>query len=288
MNLEYKTDGMPKVYLLNLEEREDRLEIMKTQFEKYKINYEVFNASKYTPRNFEEWRSKIIYDFDVDKFPQHVKIYMGIILSDFEIIEKWLFETNDPYMIMMEDDYNLSTIDHWHFDWEYLMNNLPYDWDLIQLGFENTKCYPCFLHPSMESSGMGSYMINRPYAHKLLRLHKKGDRLNLCKNDYNMPSFLMKSYECVGDMQEFPWLQPNYMVVKNGRNYTLPLFYISSNLGRSHIKDSGQHPIFKLVEQANLLWWTEKRDQYTLDDFFTYGKPNDLIFRFRDGKIINR
>ena len=53
MNLKDKTNGMPKIYLLNLKEREDRLEIMETQFEKYKINnYEVFNASKYTPKKF--------------------------------------------------------------------------------------------------------------------------------------------------------------------------------------------------------------------------------------------
>ena len=37
MNLKCKTDGMPKVYLLNLKEREDRLEIMKTSLKNIKL-----------------------------------------------------------------------------------------------------------------------------------------------------------------------------------------------------------------------------------------------------------
>ena len=70
---------------MNLKEREDRLEIMETQFEKYKINnYEVFNASKYTPKNFEEWNSKLIYDFDVDNSPYYIKIYMGTCCHGFK------------------------------------------------------------------------------------------------------------------------------------------------------------------------------------------------------------
>ena len=102
-------------------------------------------------RNFEEWNSKLIYDFDVDNSPYYIKIYMGIMLSWFQIIEKWLTDTNDPYMIMLEDDYNLSPIEHWHFDWEYLMNNIPYDWDLDSIGFENTKNLSMFFAPNFKN-----------------------------------------------------------------------------------------------------------------------------------------
>ena len=98
----------------------------------------------------------------------------------------------------------------------------------------------------------------------------------------------MKSYDCYGDLKEFPWLQPNYAIVKNGKNYCAPLLYVSSGLGRSNYKNANGHPVFKVIEEACLLWWTEKRDQYTLDDFFTYGKPNDLVFRIRGDKIVNR
>ena len=83
-------------------------------------------------------------------------------------------------------------------------------------------------------------------------------------------------------------LQLDYIIMKNGRNYTLPLFYMSPDLGRSHMKTSKQHPIFELTKEACLLWWTEKRDEYSLKDFFTYGKSNDLVFKFREGKIINK
>jgi hypothetical protein len=31
----------------------------------------------------------------------------------------------------MEDDTDLSLVKYWHFDWEYFMNNIPYDWDAV-------------------------------------------------------------------------------------------------------------------------------------------------------------
>ena len=55
MNLKDKTKGLPKIYLMNLQERPDRLEYMETQFEKHKIkDYEIFNTSTLTPYNFDE------------------------------------------------------------------------------------------------------------------------------------------------------------------------------------------------------------------------------------------
>ena len=113
------------------------------------------------------------------------------------------------------------------------MNNIPYDWDLIKFSFENTKIYPCHLHPTLSTSGMGCWMINRPYAHKLLRLHKKENKLNISRKDYAMSSSFMDSYNCSGGLEEFPFLQLDYIIMKNGRNYTLPLFYISPDLGKT-------------------------------------------------------
>jgi hypothetical protein len=133
--------------------------------------------------------------------------------------------------------------------------------------------------------------MNRPYAHKLLRLHKIDGRLNIRKKDYPMCSRFMKTYECVGKHQVdsngkntrfFPWLQPNYAILKNGRNYSIPVWYVAPSMGRSRFKEAKPHPIFKAVEDACILWWTEKRDQYTLEDFFTYGKHNDFTLKFRD------
>ena len=31
------------------------------------------------------------------------------------------------------------------------------------------------------------------------------------------------------------------------------------------------------AEKAYTLWWTKLRDNYTLDEFFTYSKSNDLF-----------
>jgi hypothetical protein len=36
------------------------------------------------------------------------------------------------------------------------------------------------------------------------------------------------------------------------------------------------------TRKAYKKWWTELRDEYTLEEFFTYGKPNDRVILPRE------
>ena len=81
----------------------------------------------------------------------------------------------------MEDYYDFSFIEYWHFDWRYLMNRIPYDWDSIQMSFENPTIIPCFLHPILSGHGVGASLINRKYVEKLLSLHYKDGKFDLSK-----------------------------------------------------------------------------------------------------------
>ena len=76
----------------------------------------------------------------------------------------------------MEDDYDLNLIEYWNFDWDYLMNRVPYDWDCIQLGFESTEFIPFFLHPKLRHSYFGPVVLNRDYVEKLLSIHCYGEK----------------------------------------------------------------------------------------------------------------
>lgn len=280
MNLKDKLKNIPKIYYINLDERPDRKNYIESQFDKFKIgNFEKYSSSKYRIDNFDEWRSKIIYDprIDIDQTKKSDIIETAQTITYINVIEDWLKNSNEKYAIILEDDYDLSMINYWHFDWNFFMNNIPYDWDVIQLSYENRFNYPCFLHPTLDSSGMGGLLINRYFAEKVVRLHKIDGKYCVDRNILTMSSYYWgKNYRNL-------FFAGDYLP-KIGRSYSIPLFYSSVEFGRSDEKKfipDVQKKMFKSCEYACKYWWIKLRDQYTLDDFFTYGKPNDKYIKFK-------
>jgi hypothetical protein len=278
MDLNNKLRGLPHIYYLNLDERIDRKDYTETQYDKWKIkNYQRVSTSKYRLCNYEEWKDKVILNPHTDiyfKNKRHL-IESAMTLSYLDLIKNWLETTDDKHFIIMEDDYDLSMIEYWHFDWEYLMNHIPYDWDVIQLGFENSDFIPCFLHPTLEQSGTGPLLLNRNYAEKIMRIHysKSEDKFNLNQkiNSY----YWTKKYNN-------PSLIGDYIISKNGRSYSIPLIYMDSEIGSYEINYIRSHQKFLThIKDIYNIWWKNLRDYYTLEDFFTYGKPNDKIIKVR-------
>jgi hypothetical protein len=164
----------------------------------------------------------------------------------------------------MEDDYDLNLIEYWHFDWQYLMNNIPYDWDCIQLGFESQSYIKFFLHPKMsQDTFFGPCMINRRYAQKLVELHYQNGKFN----------FFQKVSNLIYAIKEFN--NVDYFMCENGRTYCLPLITTNNDLGsyEDNIPRILKHHV--LSREAYYQFWTLYRDNFTLDEFFHYGKPND-------------
>jgi GR25 family glycosyltransferase involved in LPS biosynthesis len=273
MNLKNKLKDLPPIYLLTLDERPDRLEYAETQYEKWEItNYTKVSGSKYQVSNYEDWKNMIIInpissESSLKQKFQHLT-EIAISLSQLLIIKTWLETTNDPYMIIMEDDYNLSYIKYWHFDWNYLMNNIPHDWDCIQISFENGSIIPCFLHPIISGHGTGASLINREYAKKILRLYYVDDKFNFSKK-----------INCVKWMKPNPNITVDYFLGHSGKTYCLPLFSVNPKIGSyakniNRMEDRGD---LTFTIMAYNKWWKKLRDTYTLEEFFTYGKYNDRI-----------
>jgi hypothetical protein len=278
MNLNDKLKGLPKIYYLNLDERLDRREYTELQYEKWKIkDYQRVSASKYKVSNYDEWKDKLILNPHTDiyfKNKRHL-IESAATLSYLDLVKNWLENTNEKYLLIMEDDYDLSMIEFWHFDWEYLMNNIPYDWDVIQLGFENRDFIPCFLHPTLEQSGTGALLLNRSYAEKVIKLHYINS-----ENKFNLNQKINSYYWT--KLYKTPSLIGDYIISKNGRSYSLPLIYMNPEIGSYEIDYIRSHQKFlRHIKDIYNIWWKNLRDFYSLKDFFTYGKPNDKIIKIR-------
>ena len=281
MDLNNKLKGFPPILLLYIDERPDRLEYTETQYDYWGIsNYTKCSGSKYQLSTYEDyWKDLVILNpFPEDyKRKNHHIAEISITLSHLINIKNWLETTNDPYVMVMEDDYDLSFIEYWHFDWEYLMNRIPYDWDCIQISFENEKVIPCFLHPILSGHSTGASLINRRYAEKIISLHYKEGKFDLSQKicNYKWSNKSITSHLGMG----MPNFTTDYFLGHNGKTYCLPLISVNQNIGSwaQNIPRHKERVDLDFSYKAYHKWWTELRDEHTLDEFFTYGKPNDRI-----------
>lgn len=252
-----KLKGIPSIYYLNLDSELDRRRYMERQFEKWDLtNVKRFSGSNYLVENYDEWK-------DILHFPQTItekrhRLAASITLSTLEIIRHWLETTDEKHLVLMEDDYDLNLIQYWHFDWEYLINHVPYDWDCIQLGYESSNHVKFFLHPKDRSSAFGPILINRNFAQKLINLHYTKEKYMLIRKYGQYP--FSAGYRVVSLDTFIPFL---------GKTYQLPLITQNPYLDKVPKK---HHFICRDLYYN---WWQNKRDDFSLEEFFSYGKDND-------------
>ena len=269
MTLHPKLVGIPHIYYINLEDRTDRKEFMENQFKNLGIeNYTRVNASEFLKNDISTWEDKIHFPHSIpvhtNSFGMNYRRSACIALTHIETIRKWVEETSEECMIIMEDDNDLRLVKYWHFDWQYFMNNIPYDWDAVQLMYNAHKVIYCFLHPKTEITWNGPLLINRDYAKKLISLYYFRGKYNFGKK-MNRRDFLF--YNLNGS--KYRYVDVDDFLGFNGKVYQLPLFttnpYLDTLFKHHHANST----------KAHLMWWTELRDKFTLEDFFTYGKPYD-------------
>jgi hypothetical protein len=259
MDLKNKLKGLPTIYYTNLDHRIDRREYMESQFDYWSIkNYHRVSSSKYLSTEEHKWEHLVL-----DKSLSFGSASVANSITHLEMIRNWLETTNDEYMIMMEDDYDLSLIEYWNFDWEYLMNTIPENWDCIQLGFENKKFIPFFLHPSHHNHGFGPCLINRDYAKKLIKLHCIDDKFIL-----NIRTCDLKSKDIYGVVDVF--------ILDGGKSYSIPLITNNPDLGSDYDLCGNPREWFSKCRDLYYDWWKNEHHNFSLQDFFTYGKSNDF------------
>ena len=266
-----KLKGLPTLYYLNLDERPDRKEYTELQYDELGItNFKRFSASEYQYPDFVDWKHRVILNdmSECVRWRQHI-LEIGTAICTLDMIKHWLTTTNEKHLLLMEDDYDYRFVKYWHFDWEYLMNHIPFDWDCIQLGFENEHEIPCFLHPIRSHHDYGPVLINRSYAEKLMRLFVDGDQYNF--------SHRIQNYKW-GKMLDMPNRTIDYFMCHSGNTYSMPLISVNPHIG-SYAKNivRKDRPDLELARKAYNKWWTVMRDEYTLEEFFMYGKPNDYV-----------
>jgi len=278
-----KLKGIPTVYYTNLDRRHDRKQYMEDQFKKYEIP---FVRVVLPPITWINNPPKEFLDLLTGNYTSRSSM-LGIWLSShvIQFFNDWINETNDPYLIYMEDDYDLSLIDRWHFTWNELMERLPYDWDNVLLGFESPDIIPFYLHPTSHKYSLGPCLLRREYLKKLIGLFFVNNKFkfdHIIRNDIYIDRETLvgdnKTYEMIGGSAD-------YFVIQSGNSYSLPLLLNNPYFqGLNTEKINGDNEWFPKLSfvkswEAYYDWWTYDRDKFTLDDFFTYGKDNDILMQ---------
>tara|TARA_B100000214_G_scaffold39361_1_gene24691 strand:+ start:1404 stop:2207 length:804 start_codon:yes stop_codon:yes gene_type:complete len=249
--------NFPHVYYVNLDNRRDRRIYMEDQFQQWRLEYTRVSSSKYAESKVGEWSNKI--DGKCKNLPVYV---VGNAITHLEFMKDWLSTSTDPFLCLMEDDYDLNLIQYWNFNWDYLMNRVPYDWDCLQIGFESTKFIPFFLHPKLNHSYFGPVILQRDYVEKILDLHSSGDK--------------WKFLGTIGDSKFNNTASTvDYFIGHTGRTYSIPLITTNDKLtsGENSVTINRIH--HTKSRNAYYHWWAKEHKKFSLDDFFTYGKEND-------------
>ena len=253
MNLYNKLSGIPTFYYFNSDASLDKhmeRSLINLKVEKYK-RVEL----KYNKDNINDWKD-LLLNRSKYKLPVTTAAFS---LNVLEFLKDWYENTEEESLIISRDTIDFGLSQYWHFDWEFLMSKLPYDWDCLLLGFENINYIPFYLHQIMPAHTFCVALLNRRYVKKLIRIHCEGNKYNLTNFSANR-NFGLNSGT------------PDYFIGHCGKTYCFPMF---SNHTDFFNKDSKKYMIVKACRLAHYDWWRNDKKRHSMSEIFTYGKGND-------------
>jgi len=267
VDLENKLKNLPMIYYINLDHRIDRKESMESQFNYWGItNYHRVPASKYHISKYDEWKDVVVEEEILECLS-----LMSVALNNIETIVNWYDTHPSETCIIMEDDLSLDNIKYWNFDWTYFENNLPENWDCVQLYYCTTYqpdglSVPMFLHKRYDSGSAAAYLINRSYAKRLKDILYRDGKYRLTFSDNSFHRKHSKRHIIQDDV-----------LFDLGITYSIPLFNLNVDfvVGDDQQNNYKMFPIDVICSKLIEDWWRNHHHKFSLEDFFTYGKPHD-------------
>ena len=240
-----KLKDFPPAYYTTLEECVDRQRKIEDQFSNYGVNIKPFKSKRFSESN-DVITGKYLYQLNDQT--------QGCIVSHLKAIKSW-YETNDSsYAFFCEDDLSLKTVEHWNFTWREFVENLPSDWEGVQLmtirgDFDDI----CFRDRRWDDWSQTAYIITRNYAKKLIENYCIDNTFHLELKDLNvMP---------IGE---------NILFTNIGKVYTFSLFVEDVSVPTTAINDTelkdGQKPNHIYASNYVYEWWKNNGKSKTIEE----------------------
>ena len=159
VTIEEKLKNFPSVNFISIEESEDRRKVLYQQFEKYGI-------TNITPHIYKRYRDE---DHKIIEGPLVNHNGKGPVTSHLKAIKEWYENTDEPYTFFCEDDFSFDTVKYWNFTWTEFIENLPEDWDSIQLMCASENSDNVRLRRrTWDDFSVGAYIVSRKFAKVLI------------------------------------------------------------------------------------------------------------------------
>jgi len=202
-----KLKGIPPVRYINLDGQPERAKYMEDQFAHWGIE-------KFKRVSAHDGRDDDLGDILKGRYPDNMTSgEVGCVTSHLKLLKEWLEETDEPILLVMEDDCDISTVTHWPFSWRDFQSQLPYDFDVVQLAIINPSSVTIQLHRRFVNDfSTASYLITRHHARKLVDLHCRGDLYKL-------------------DQGVKPRAVADDLIYNSGNTFAIPLFLYKIELG---------------------------------------------------------
>lgn len=202
-----KLEDFAPIYTINLQARTDRLDYIKSEFEKHNIkDYTVVPAYDGDTFDFDS----IVFEKDN---LQLSKNELGATISHLETIKYWLENSESDYAIITEDDLSLETVDSWNFKFSDFLKSIKKPYDMLQLCIiHNYKINPTLHMREVRDWSAACYLIKRDRAKKLLEKY-------FIDGKYVLP----RSRAAVADA----------LIYSNCKTLSIPLFTYTMGLGSS-------------------------------------------------------
>lgn len=143
---------------------------------------------------------------------------IATVVSHLKCIEEWYLEDNTNYLLIFEDDMDLSNTKNFNFSIDKLSESFPLNFDIVQLSLIKEKNNPISDNDMILNKwryfnwSAGSYILSRKYAKYLLDYFFVGSNINLTIKNSNI----------------IPLIE-NVLFSISDNAYTLPLFYENTN-----------------------------------------------------------
>jgi GR25 family glycosyltransferase involved in LPS biosynthesis len=154
-------EDFPVVNCISLEECESRRSVLIDSFKKYNIDNVRFLLSKRYSESDDKIEGKHAHTLNEGT--------AGCCVSHLKNIKQWLETSNDEYGFFCEDDLSLETVQYWDKTWKEFIDNLPQDWDCIQLlTIRKDKLSLSIRERIWDDWSATAYILKRSYAEKII------------------------------------------------------------------------------------------------------------------------
>lgn len=264
-----KLKGLPPIVYMNLDHRTDRKEHIENQFKKWDItDYTRWSSSRFSTDKISEWGSKL-------DLMLLAPSDASIVMNEFTLMIEWYQSKSSEHLMIIQDDLCFDLVEYWPFDWNTIMNSLPYNWDIVQFYHCHDYYLNMHLHPRQwHSSSAACFIVNRMFVEKLINIHLQPDgsfKLDQSLRDLRVPR---ESYS-----------SDDFLIYQVGKSYTLPIFTLDPKLAiaqdnKQKTDSESYDPIIAVYHNKiyDILattcikkWWENHSHKYTSEDILSWG-----------------